>query len=117
MRNAIRYAAKSFGSVETNHRSGTLNTSQQQQVMVKMHTPNLLAGDYQYKLNLYDASNDQQIISLPINVTVVGVPNISVADSLDFSGTNVGDAATKLLTIENKGAADKDYVFLQIRLE
>jgi len=106
LRNAIKFADKSFGSVEVGSPSGTLVTGSSEQIKIKVHTAGLIAGSYQYFLNLYNASGDQLISKVPVNLEVIGIPIIKATDSLDFPNTNIGATLELDLIIENDGASD-----------
>lgn len=106
LRNAIKFADKSFGSVGVDMPSMTITNNGTQAVKVKVSTTGLLAGSYQYLLNLHDSNGDQLITKIPVNLEVIGIPIIKTTDSLDFSNTNIGATLVLDLIIENDGAAD-----------
>ena len=104
--NAIRFAAKSFGTVYTDSSRLTLATTEATDLKVKVATAGLVEGDYQYELSIYDAATGIIVKRIPVKVKVLGVPVLSAPENLTFEDTKVGFQNSSQLTIENKGGKD-----------
>lgn len=107
MRNAIRLANKSFGLVSSDLATANLDATGNQTVNLTISSNGLTSGEHLYYVNLYDASNDLPIGSVPVEVDVTGIPDMAAAsNSITFNDTEIGKTDQQGLLIENNGGAD-----------
>lgn len=87
-----------------------------QEVVINFDATNLLGGIYETTLVI--ASNDPltPTISIPVTLTVIGIPQINVSqNTLDFGSILVGLENTLTFTVSNEGGTD-DLVISSIQI-
>ncbi|MCG2760014.1 MAG: M4 family metallopeptidase, partial [Candidatus Delongbacteria bacterium] len=102
--NAVKWMVVGSDWISVDVQEDTLSTSQSVTVNAKIKAGNLLGGDYTSYLTVLSNDLDESEVQIDFDLTVVGVPNISVQDSVDFNTIFTGVTASRALTINNTGS-------------
>ncbi len=85
---------------------GTVPADSSMQLEATFNATSLWGGDYYQEIIIISNDPDEPEVTIPVRLHVFGTPDIAVADTLlDFGIVNVGDSATKTLTVSNVGDA------------
>ncbi len=99
--------------LNVNPLSGTINPGGSENVQVKISTEYIDGGEFY--ANLLISSNDpvNQIVTIPVHLTVIGQPDLAAPDSSIFGEVYVGFPATNYLNLRNKGSVNLDVSDIQ----
>ncbi|MCK4979563.1 MAG: choice-of-anchor D domain-containing protein, partial [Candidatus Delongbacteria bacterium] len=90
-------------TIVTDVESGTIFAGSSEDVLISVHTIGMNAGVYNYNINITSNDPVDPEVDVPFDLTVIGVPNISVQDSVDFDEVFTGVTDSQIVTIDNIG--------------
>lgn len=92
--------------LNVNPLSGTITPGNSEDVLVKIKTDFIDGGEYY--ANILISSNDpvNQIVTVPVHITVVSQPNLIAPDSIDFDQVYIGYPLSRILDLENTGSVN-----------
>jgi hypothetical protein len=84
--------------------SGTILPGSSDDISVKIETENIDGGEFY--ANLLISSNDpvNQLVTIPVHLTVIGQPNLVAPDSVNFGQVYVGYPETLTAELRNNGS-------------
>ena len=84
--------------------SGIISTGSSENIDVKINTDRIDGGEFY--ANILISSNDpvNQIVTIPVHLTVIGQPNLVAPDSVNFEQVYVGYPATVIAELRNNGS-------------
>jgi len=89
--------------------AGTISPDGSQEVNLEVHATKLAIGDYSVNVNINSNDPDEQIVTVPVDLTVLTPPQISVIpDSFQLELVK-GDTLTQQFQIGNAGAGDLNW--------
>ncbi|MFY0598964.1 MAG: M4 family metallopeptidase [Cyclobacteriaceae bacterium] len=106
LRNAIRFAAKSFGMVSTDLQTATIAASGNQSLSIDVKTKGLFDGDHLYYVNIHETATDLLIGRIPVKVEVNAIAKMTTESALTFEDAEIGRTDTTTLLIQNDGGLD-----------
>ncbi|HAQ61826.1 TPA: hypothetical protein DCR49_07510 [Candidatus Delongbacteria bacterium] len=81
-----------------------MSTGQAVTINAKVKAGELLGGHYNSSLSVLSNDLDESEVKVDFDLTIIGVPNISIQDSLDFKTVFSGVTASRTLVISNTGS-------------
>ena len=104
----IDWLSELNGTIRATVTSGTIDAGSSEDISVVVKTDGLTDGQYDFNIDVNSNDPITPSVQVPIDLTVVGAPNITTSTSLTLDSVYVSTNSTKDFVIRNIGSATLD---------